>query len=57
MDNKSELFRDYKSNVENIISWLFGIAVFATGVLNTFWGNDTGFGIFLILLSFFIFFR
>lgn len=36
----------------NIVSWIFGILVFAIGVLNTFWGNDAGFGIFLILLSF-----
>ena len=36
----------------NPISWLFGIAVFAAGIINTFWGNDPGFGIFLLLLSF-----
>ena len=36
----------------NILSWIFGIFVFAIGVVNTFWGNDPGFGIFLILLSF-----
>ena len=41
-----------KLNVLNIISWLFGAAVFAIGLVNTFWGNDTGFGIFLLLLSF-----
>jgi hypothetical protein len=40
------------SNAWNIISWLFGIVVFAIGVLNLCWGNDAGFGIFLILLSF-----
>jgi hypothetical protein len=34
-----------------IISWIFGIAVFAAGVVNTFWGNDPGFGVFLLLLS------
>ena len=34
-----------------IVSWLFGIAVLAAGLVNTFWGNDTGFGIFLVLLS------
>ena len=36
----------------NMIGWIFGIAVFAAGVVNTFWGNDPGFGIFLLLLSF-----
>lgn len=41
-----------KSTVLDLISWLFGIIVFAIGVVNTFWGNDPGFGIFLVLLSF-----
>lgn len=39
------------SNVFNIISWLLAIVVFAIGIINTFWGNDPFFGIFLILLS------
>jgi len=41
-----------KSPVLNIISWIFGIAFFAIGVVNTFWGNDPGFGVFILLLSF-----
>jgi hypothetical protein len=41
-----------KSIIMDVISWLFGIAVFAAGILNTCWGNDPGFGAFLILLSF-----
>ena len=41
-----------KSTIWNIISWIFGIAVFAAGVVNVFWGNDPGFGVFLLLLSF-----
>lgn len=41
-----------KSIVLNIISWLFGIVFFAIGVVNTFWGNDPGFGVFILLLSF-----
>ncbi len=41
-----------KSNVWKIISWVFGIVAFAIGVVNTFWGNDSVFGIFIILLSF-----
>jgi hypothetical protein len=41
-----------KSNVLNAISWLFGFVVFAIGTLNVFWGNDPGFGVFLLLLSF-----
>ena len=35
----------------NIISWIFGVIFFAIGIVNTFWGNDTGFGIFIMLLS------
>lgn len=41
-----------KSNVWNIFSWIFGIAVFAIGVVNMFWGNDPVFGVFLLLLAF-----
>jgi hypothetical protein len=43
------------SIVLNIISWLFGIVAFVIGVVNTFWGNDGAFGVFIILLSFFYF--
>ncbi|WKL44096.1 hypothetical protein [Flavobacterium sp. ZE23DGlu08] len=42
---------DNKSNVWNIISWGFGIVVLVIGIINTFWGNDLGFGVFLIVLS------
>jgi hypothetical protein len=35
----------------NIISRIFGAAFFAIGVVNTFWGNDPVFGIFILLLS------
>lgn len=38
--------------VLNIISWIFGVAVFAAGGVNLFWGNDPGLGVFLVLLSF-----
>lgn len=41
----------YKLNVATIISLLFGILTVAIGFVNTFWGNDPGFGIFLMLLS------
>ena len=36
----------------NLVSWIFGLLVFAIGVINTFWGNDPGFGVFILLLSF-----
>ena len=38
--------------VWDVTYWVFGIAVFAIGVINVFWGNDPGFGVFLLLLSF-----
>ncbi len=42
---------DNKSLVYTIAGWAFGIVVFAIGIVNTFWGNDALFGIFLLLLS------
>ena len=38
-------------NIFTILSWVFGVLVIAIGVVNTFWGNDMGFGIFILLLS------
>ncbi|HEV7350456.1 hypothetical protein [Telluribacter sp.] len=40
------------TSVLNLLGWLFGLAVLAIGLVNTFWGNDPGFGIFLLLLAF-----
>ena len=51
MNNKSEVGMNNAFNVRNLFSWLFGIAVFAIGLVNVFWGNDFGFGVFIILLS------
>lgn len=51
MDNKSELIMNYRTTIGTIISWLFGILVLVIGLINTIWGNDPGFGIFLVLLS------
>ncbi|WP_256012180.1 hypothetical protein [Desertivirga xinjiangensis] len=42
---------NYKLTIREIFSWLFGMAVLVAGAINTFWGNDPGFGIFLTLLS------
>ena len=36
----------------DIIRWIFGIAVFAAGLVNVFWGKDPEFGVFIVLLSF-----
>lgn len=38
-------------SLSSLISWVFAILFFAIGLVNTFWGNDPGYGIFLILLS------
>lgn len=43
---------DNQSIAGKMISALFGAVFFAIGVINTFWGNDPFFGIFIILLSF-----
>ncbi|HYV04363.1 MAG TPA: hypothetical protein VFB82_07250 [Blastocatellia bacterium] len=43
---------DNKSIVLKVFSWIFGIGFLAIGVVNTFWGNDPGFGVFILLLSF-----
>jgi hypothetical protein len=43
------------SVIGKIFSWLFGTAVFAAGLINTFWGNDPFFGIFLIFVAVFYF--
>ncbi len=33
------------------LSLTFGVLFFAIGVINTFWGNDPFFGVFIVLLS------
>ena len=38
--------------IGNSFSWLLGIVVMAIGLINTFWGNDPGYGIFIFFLSF-----
>jgi len=52
VNNKSEITVNNKSIVENIISWVFGILFLAIGIINTFWGNDPQFGVFIVLLAF-----
>lgn len=51
MTNKPGISMRSNTIVLDIISWLFGFVAFAIGIVNTFWGNDPGFGIFIILLS------
>lgn len=38
-------------NLYEVVSYTFGLVVTAIGLVNTFWGNDPGFGIFLLLLA------
>ena len=42
---------DYKSKILNSISWVFGGIFSAIGIVNMFWGNDPGFGVFLFVTS------
>jgi hypothetical protein len=51
MSRKAEMAVNYKSILGKTISSLFGLLVFTIGIINTFWGNDPGFGVFIILLS------
>jgi hypothetical protein len=55
MNNQSAVITNNKSVALDIIGWLFGLAVLAIGLINTFWGNDPGFGIFIVFLSFIYF--
>lgn len=48
---KTNNFMDTKSVFMNAMSWIFGVIVFAIGIVNTFWGNDPFFGIFILLIS------
>lgn len=50
MENNNNIKND-GSLALNIISYAFGTLAFAIGVVNTFWGQPIGFGIFIILLS------
>ena len=43
---------DKRAVLGKIINLLFGIVFFAIGIINTFWGNDPVFGVFILLLSF-----
>lgn len=52
MTTKPQTVTSEITTIGKITSWLFGAVVLAAGLINTFWGNDAGFGVFLILLSF-----
>ena len=42
-------------SIGNLVSWVFGILFLFIGLVNLFWGNDPGYGAFIILLSFVFF--
>lgn len=51
MSNKLEATMHNRSILVKTISWLVGILFIAIGMINTFWGNDPGYGIFIVMLS------
>jgi len=52
IENKINNIKDMKSLFWNLSGWTFGVIIFAMGIVNTFWGNDPGLGIGLLILSF-----
>lgn len=52
MNQQQEAVLNTRARFGNIVSIIFGVLFFAIGFVNTFWGNDPQFGIFIILVSF-----
>lgn len=52
MNAKAELSPNPRSIAGDIISCIVGIAFIAAGLVNMFWGNDSLFGVFIVLASF-----
>ena len=42
---------NHTSTLGSIAGWLFGLVAMAIGIINIFWGNDPGYGLFICLLS------
>lgn len=38
--------------ISKLLSWVFGILIFSLGILNLLAGNDSDFGVFLVMISF-----
>lgn len=51
MEDQTAINHNERATMGNFISWVSGIVFLAIGTINTFWGNDPGYGIFIILLS------
>ena len=45
------LFFMFKHYLTSFLEWAIGILFVMIGIVNTFWGNDTVFGIFIVLLA------
>lgn len=52
MKNNTTSTVNSRSIIGDICSWFFGILFLAIGLINTFWGNNPGYGIFVALLAF-----
>ena len=52
MSDKANVMMNDNGTILDVISWIFGIVVLAIGIVNSFWGNDPFFGLFIVLLSF-----
>jgi hypothetical protein len=52
MNKHSGITMDKRTVLGDSISWCFGIMFQSIGLINTFWGNDTFFGLLIVLVSF-----
>ncbi len=52
MKTNSDQMSNNNYIILNILSWMFGLIVIFIGGINTLWGNDPGFGIFVMLTAF-----
>ena len=55
MTNKTVTVTNKNSVLGDIAGWFFGLVFLAIGLINILWGNDAGYGIFIVLLAFFFF--
>jgi len=51
MNTASNVSTNASSPILDAFGWLFGLLALAIGLINTFWGNDAGFGIFIMVLA------
>jgi hypothetical protein len=52
MTNTSNVPTNASLAISDAVGWLFGLVALAIGAINTFWGDDAGFGILIVLLAF-----